>query len=270
MIRQALLVILAAATGSAALAGDPEPLTYRFDEVKSKVMRAPGGDEKKEARVEAGETAAGGDHVRTGFWAKAVLSVPERSSRFEISSSTRVRLQGDEPGVLLVLEKGKLKAIFDALTGGATVERKVAAPGAMLAVRGTRYGLEVGDDGETLLAVFEGTVEVLPTSPGLGPARVKADEFCFFGPRMAPRPQPMRERGMTEKSWGRREAGPPPGPDGRSGGPNQQGGPNQPGGGPSSRGTGPGMGPPGGPGQGPGGQSPGGPSGGGPSKPRTE
>lgn len=271
MIRKISLTLLAALTASTLSGTEPEPLTYRFDEVKSKVLRAPAADQKNEVRVEKGETAVGGDFVRTGFWASAVISVPERNARFEISSSTRARLQGDEPGVLLVLEKGKLKAIFDALTGGPAVERRVSAPGAMLAVRGTRYGVEVGDDGQTLLAVFEGTVEVIPSAPGLAPARIKADEFCFFGPRLAPRPRPMMGSGMTEKAWGRREAGPPPGgPDGRPGGQGQQGGPGQPGGGPSTRGMGPGMGPSSGPATGPGGQPGGSPAGGGPSKPREE
>jgi FecR protein len=199
MTRRLLSVVLAA---SALTATEPVALTYRFDEVKSKVLRSPGGDEKNEARVTAGDTAAPGDLIRTGVWARAVVSVPERKARFEISSYTRARLAAGEPGVLLSLEKGRLKASFEALPDGSVTERRVAAPGALLAVRGTRYGLEVDGEGRCLLAVFEGTVEVLPTIVGAAPIKVHADEFCTFGARMAPRSAPMKSMGLSERSWG--------------------------------------------------------------------
>ncbi len=246
MTGRTLLVTLIAALLSETPA---PPLAYRFDEVKSKVMRLPAGDESKAVKVTAGDPAAGGDVVTTGFWARTVIAVPERAARFELGSSARARLQGDEPGVLLVLEKGRLKAIFDALTEGPPVERRVAAPGALLAVRGTRYGLDVGEDGVTLLAVFEGTVEVLPTATGMPPVKVRASEYCTFGPRTPPMPAPMRDRGMSEKSWGRREAG-AGGPDGR-GGPGGPGGDRGTPGGPTSGGPMPGD-----PGQRPPGQPP--------------
>lgn len=223
--------LLIAALAAGVLSSAPcEALTYRFDEVKSKVTKAPGGDDAKAARVAKGDAAEGGDVVRTGFWAQTVVSVPEKKARFEIGSSAKARLEGDEPGVLLVLEKGRLKAIFDALTDGPPTERRVAAPGALLAVRGTRYGLEVGENGEALLAVFEGTVEVIPTVEGRPRVLVHADEFCTFGPKTEPRPHPMRGSGMSESSWGRRVLGGGPGDPGRGG----------PGGMP---GRGPGMGP---------------------------
>lgn len=200
MIRRILLA--AVAVSAAVSAADPATLTYRFDEVKSKVYRSPAGDEKTETRVAAGESAASGDLVRTGFWASAVLAVPERKARFEIGASSKARLAGGEPGVLLVLEKGRLKAFFEKLTEGDPGERTVAAPGALLAVRGTRYGLEVGGDGKSLLAVFEGTVEVIPTTPGLAPIQVRAGEACTFSPKTAPHSMPMRSMGMSEGSWG--------------------------------------------------------------------
>ncbi len=225
MTGKPLLAILA--MSSLAL-GPADPLTYRFDEVKSKVKKLPSGEEAKETSVAAGDTAAGGDVVKTGFWARAVVSVAGKATRFVISSSTRVRLQGEEPGVLLVLEKGRLEAFFDALTGGPPVERKIAAPGALLAVRGTRFGLETGEGGETLLVVFEGTVELTPRVTGVPPVFIKANEFCTFGPRMAPpHPMPMRGSGMSEGAWGRRqmeqgtkpgEGGRPPGPQAAPGG----------------------------------------------------
>ena len=197
-----LILPLAALAAGILAAIEPGTPAYRFDEVKSKVLRAPGGDEAAEVRVAAGDVAAAGDLVRTGFWGKAVLSVPERKARFEIGSSTRARLAAGAPGVLLTVERGRLKAFFEALTDGSADARTVAAPGALLAVRGTRYGLEVAKDGSSFLAVFEGTVEVKPTKAGAAPVLVRADEACTFGPMAAPRSTPMRSMGMSEHSWG--------------------------------------------------------------------
>jgi hypothetical protein len=142
--------------------------------------------------------------VTTGFFGRTVLAVPERAASFEVFSSSRVRLAGGEPGVLLVLEKGRIKAAFDAFTG-ASEARRVAVPGAILAVRGTRYGVEVSG-GQSVLAVFEGTVELFPegNAPSL---RVGRDEYCVFGPKTPPRKEPMGRDGMNEKSWGSRGSG---------------------------------------------------------------
>lgn len=236
-------VALLAAVGAALAAPAPRPFTYRFEEVKSRVYRSPDGDEKRERRVAAGDAADPGDLVRTGFWARTVLLVPERKSRFEIDSSTRARLARDEPGVLLALERGRLKAFFEALTGDDLEERRVAAPGALLAVRGTRYGLEVDAKGQCLLAVFEGTVEVIPAAPGVPPVSVHANELCTFSPRTAPQSMPMKLMGMSEGSWGLHHGvgGMSQGSDGRMPGTGQSGMPQQPGG--SMHGGSP-MGPP--------------------------
>lgn len=218
------------AAGLALAQGSPvEKLVYRFDEVKSRVTRAPGGDEERAVRVSAGDLAEAGDVVKTGLFGRAVLSVPERAARFEVFSSARVRLAGGEPGVLLVLESGRLKAVFDAFTGAAE-ERRVAAPGALLAVRGTRYGLEVVGKDETTLAVFEGTVEVFPAD-GSPSFRVERDEYGVFGRSTPPRKGRMGDAGMTEKSWGSRGA---TGAGGGPGGPGAQG---SPGSGPGTSGS---------------------------------
>lgn len=240
------LVALIAVVASASDAPPPS-LTYRFEEVKSKVLRAPGGDTKREEKVVVGGTAEAGDVVTTGYWARAVVAVPERGSRFEIESSSRVKLAGNEPGVLLLLERGRLKAIFEAVTG--TEPRIVATPGALLAVRGTRYGIEVDSSGNAALAVFEGKVEV--TGRGVAPPAplfVGPGELCMFGPRQPPRAEPMGPRGMNEKSWGMPKGGgregskdggrPPDGgrPADGGGDPNRPGG-KQPGGPPQQGGN---------------------------------
>ncbi len=179
----------------------PVAFTYRFDEVKHSVVRWPGGDEAKAVKAVQGMTAASGDVVKTGWWGHAVLSVPERASRFELYPSTQVRLAGGEPGVLVILDRGRLKAIFDALAGGKPVERRVAVPGALLAVRGTRYGVDVDKKGMSTLVVFKGVVEVLPRAAHAGSSFVKAGQWSVFGPSMLPKVGPMSGRGFGEKAW---------------------------------------------------------------------
>ena len=91
------------------------------------------------------------------------------------------------------------EAFFDRFTGAAE-ERRVAAPGALLVVRGTRYGVELGTNGQSTLAVFEGTVEVVPTAPGARGLLVGPGEYGVFGPKTSPRKGAMAP-GADEKSW---------------------------------------------------------------------
>ncbi len=199
--------VLAAAAAlllAAAEAPAPAPLVYTFDQVKSKVVLEHDG---ASARAHDGDTGVAGDLVRTGWFGRAVVAVPARAARFEIFSSTRARLAGTEPGVLIELERGRLKGIFNAITGAP--ERDVATPGAILAVRGTRYGVEVDRDGEAVLTVFEGTVELRPRAAGVAPILVRAGEMAHFGPAGAPRVGAM-PRGVREDDWDRGR-GPSPG-----------------------------------------------------------
>ena len=184
-----------------AMGPGPGALSYRFDEVKRSVYRSPEGDKSRELRVAKGEAAASGDLVRTGWLSQTVISVPERKARFEVFSNTQVRLAGSEPGVLVILDKGRIKAFFQALVEGSREERRVAVPGALLAVRGTRYGVEVDKDGRSTLVVFEGVVEVLRSAPNSEPIRVKAGEWSTFGPNASPKIELMRTRGFEEKTW---------------------------------------------------------------------
>jgi len=190
-----LVLVLAASAARSA-----EPLEYRFDEVKSKVVLARLADTSKEERASVGVAAGPGDEVTTGFWGHATLSVPARAARFEIGSSAQARLAGDEPGVILTIQKGRFKAWFEKLTS--SEERVVAVPGALLSVRGTRYGVEADSGGRVALAVFEGRVEVATRHPGLAPILVDAGQMCVLSPRDAPRVMPMGSMGMHEGSWG--------------------------------------------------------------------
>ena len=175
--------------------------TYRFDEVKRSVHLWPGGDQAKAVKVAQGDAAHSGDGVTTGWWSHAVISVPERSTRFELYASTQVRLATGEPGVLIALDRGRIKGIFDVLAGGRQVKRRVSVPGALLAVRGTRYGVEVDKAGTSTLAVFKGVVEVIPRAAHTGTFMVKAGEWSTFGPGLLPKVAPMPGRGFGEKAW---------------------------------------------------------------------
>lgn len=177
-----------------------EPIDYRFERVRSKVTVA---TMSAETRAAAGSVAHGGDRVRTGWFGYALLGAPRFGARFEVFAGSDVWLAGESPGVLLSLERGRLKAIFDKITG--EEPRMVQTPGALLAVRGTRYGIEVGRDGAASLVVFEGSVEVrslLRPEPLL----VRAGETCHFSTSMRPESMPM-PRGMTEEMWQRHGSG---------------------------------------------------------------
>lgn len=172
-------------------------LEYRFEEVKSKVVVEHAGSEFRAAQD---DVAVGGDVVRTGWFGRATLVVDAVASRFLVYPSTKLKLGDERPEVLVILERGKLEAIFDALTG--RDERLVVTPGAVLAVRGTRYGVEVDRSGEAVLAVFEGRVEVRPALTDLTPLLVEAGQVCRFGPRTPPR-KAAAPKDLDERSWQR-------------------------------------------------------------------
>ena len=132
--------------------------------------------EEEPVRDERPENGVAGAAGTDGWLGQLRLGESRREGRLEIVSLLRDG-DGGEPGVLLTLQKGRLVAIFEALTGAAPEERLVAAPGALLAVRGTRYGVETTSDGESVVAVFEGTVEVRSSLPGVAPIAVHAQEF---------------------------------------------------------------------------------------------
>lgn len=180
--------------------GAPRPIDYQFERVRSKVMLSSSGGE---LRAQQGTEAKSGDRIRTGWIGYAVLDAKRHAATFEIFSSSDVVLASDAPGAILSLERGRIKAIFDKITGAEP--RAVQTPGALLAVRGTRYGVEVGRDGRATLAVFEGAVEVIsPLQPES--LLVRAGEICEFGRTHAPRSMPM-PRGMNEHSWNQRGMG---------------------------------------------------------------
>lgn len=186
-----LLALLGVSTDGTAVT----PYVYRFSEVKSKVIL----DHAREStRIADGATGVAGDIVRTGWRGRAVVAVTERGSRFEIRSGSRVQLASKRPGVLVLVERGSIKAFFAKLMGDD--ERLVETPGALLAVRGTRYGLEVAADGSAAVTVFEGKVQIRPFDPKMKPLVVGPGEVGVFGPKKAPA---VVMKGMSEGAWNR-------------------------------------------------------------------
>lgn len=188
----ALLAVSVAASG----AGDG--LRYEVTAVSGKLLRI---EPEPELRLEPGVTASAGEVLRTGWWTSAELEVPERGARFWLRPRTTVRLAADSPGVLLEVERGMLRAAFGAMSGEEAAERLVATPSAVLAVRGTHYGVEVGSGGDTTVVVFEGVVEVLDIARQGPPVLVPAGQGCSIRPGKLPE-QPESHR-LTPREWDR-------------------------------------------------------------------
>jgi len=239
-MRKATFVVVAMLLiiGGASIAQEPVSLTYEVVEVKRKLLLETSDGE---LRLQIGDSASSGDALRTGWRARAELAIPERAARFHLGPSTRFRLTHDRPGVLLELERGRLRTIFGPDENGKPFpgERLVITPSAVLAVRGTEYGVEVDKNGDTSVTVFEGMVEVSDAG-GLGePVRVGAAQSCRI--RAGKAPSAPRPNNLGAKDWDRGRGGmssnqgsPPP--SSQMG--NQQGGSKNPAGAGSSSGGG--------------------------------
>lgn len=186
MKRRFLASLLALIGGSGI--GAQMPVEYRFDEVRRTVTVMHG---EKELRAAKGQQAESGDKVATGWFSYALIGSDRHRARFEIFSATSVTLAAGTPGVILTLERGRIRAAFDKIVG--SEPRTVQTPGALLAVRGTQFDVEVDRDGETTLDVFEGIVEVRSSLRQHPPLMVKAGEESSFGPRRLPDVRPMPE-----------------------------------------------------------------------------
>jgi hypothetical protein len=165
------------------------PVEYRFDEVRRTVTVMHG---EKELRAAKGQQAESGDKVETGWFSYALIGSDRHRARFELFGSTSVTLASGTPGVILTLQRGRIRAAFDKITG--SEPRTVQTPGALLAVRGTKFDVEVDHEGDTTLDVFEGIVEVrssLMQQPP--PFMVTAGQESSFGPRRPPDVRPMPE-----------------------------------------------------------------------------
>lgn len=174
----------------------PTAIDYEVVSVKRQLLLTTTAGERP---LGTGVTVHSGDELRTGSRSKAELAAPAYAARFSIEAKTRFRLTHDRPGVLLEIERGSLRAVFGKLTGDAERERLVTTPSAVLAVRGTDYGVEVEKDGDTSVVVFEGTVEVWERG-GTG-ARVRVEAGQTTRVRRGREPSSPKAHGMTSGDW---------------------------------------------------------------------
>jgi hypothetical protein len=192
-----VLIALALATLAAVSASEPPAtLEYEIIAVKRHLLLETADGERA---LEAGDRAKSGDFLRTGSRSRAELAVAEHAARFVVSSKTKFRLAHDRPGVLLEIERGSLRAIFGKLPEGDERERLVTTPSAVLAVRGTEYGVEVEKDGDTSITVFEGTVEVWDVGAIGQRMFVKAGQMTRV--KRGKEPSRPKTHGLTSHDW---------------------------------------------------------------------
>jgi hypothetical protein len=158
-----------------------QTIDYRFDDIRRTVtLKTP----TQQMAAQKGQRAASGDTVSTGWFSYALIASERYRAKFEIFASTDVKLAGGAPGVILSLERGRLRAMFDKLTGNEP--RVVQTPGALLAVRGTKYEVSVDNDGRTELRVYEGTVELRSDLHPAAPVFVHAGEASSYSRKEPP------------------------------------------------------------------------------------
>jgi hypothetical protein len=194
----ALLVVTMALLGAAPAPETDDPLDYEVVAVKRHLLLQSGGDELE---LQSGDHARSGNSLRTGSRSSADLQVSERAARFHIGTRTRFHLAHGTPGVLIEIERGSLRAVFGKLGDGDEGERLVTTPSAVLAVRGTEYGVEVEKDGDTTVVVFEGTVEIRDRAGTSDAVQVAAGQSTRI--RKGRTPTPPTAHSLSTNDWDR-------------------------------------------------------------------
>src|SRR5213075_1732365 len=108
------LIAFTAVTALTQPATRPSSIDYRFDQVKRKVTLT---TTKQQLAVAAGQHAQSGDRVETGWLSYALIASDTYRAKFEIFSSTEVQLADGTPGVLLSIDRGRIRAAFDKILG---------------------------------------------------------------------------------------------------------------------------------------------------------
>lgn len=200
-----LLALLLVSTPSIATDGvGIDSITYDVVAVDGKLFLEV---EPEAQRLDVGDQAVSGDHLRTGSSTTAAIGIPSHTTIFRLDAKTSCTLAHDRPGVLLHVEKGWIRAMFGAFTG--SDPRLVTTPSAVLAVRGTEYGLRVKKNGDTHIVVFEGVVEVSDPAGESPPIRVEAGQQSRIK-RGRPVEAPVAHR-LTPYDWDQGRSSPPPG-----------------------------------------------------------
>jgi hypothetical protein len=192
------VVVSLAALAVTAAPDSSAVLDYEVVSVERKLLLE---TEDGERAMQAGDHARSGDVLRTGSRSRAELAVSEYAARFAISAKTSFRLAHDTPGVLIEVDQGRLRAIFGKLPDGDSRERLVATPSAILAVRGTEYGIDVEKNGETKIFVFEGTVEAWERGGAGKKVRLQAGQTSRI--RKGRAPSTPKGHGVGPSDWDR-------------------------------------------------------------------
>lgn len=203
-IATVLVVALAALGATPATETETESgttIAYEVAAVKRHLLLS-GAD--GELPLSEGDQAHSGDSLRTGSRSTADLEVPDFAARFHIVAKTRFHLTHDRPGVLIDVERGSLRGVFGKLPEGDDRERLVTTPSAVLAVRGTEYGIKVEKDGDTTLMVFEGIVEVRDPLGVNEITRVQAGQSTRIKKGRAPTAPAPHGRSAADWDRGRR------------------------------------------------------------------
>lgn len=206
-----VLLLATVMTVAAATDGPKTSLDYEIQKLDGKLLLEV---EPEPRRLEIGDHASSGDRLRTKSSSQAVLFVRTHGTHFLLGPKTTCTLAHDRPGVLLHVERGRIRAIFDIFEGAEP--RLVTTPSAVLAVRGTEYGLEVKKNGDTHLVVFAGVVEVADPAGLTPPVVVEAGHQTRIRHGKAPeapsthRLQPQDwDRGRTTAAGNERGFGSP-------------------------------------------------------------
>lgn len=213
----AAVIFFAAATIAAVGGDDPQILTYEVVAVDGKLFLEA---EPEPHRLNVDDHAVSGDHLRTGSSSSAAIGVPSHTALFRLDAKTSCTLAHERPGVLLHIEKGRLRAIFGEYSG--TAPRLVTTPSAVLAVRGTEYGLRVKKNGDTNLIVFSGVVEVTDIDALGPPVRVEAGQKTRV--RFGRPPEAPKNHRMSPMDWERGWSSSPQGMSGSGFAPGSQSG----------------------------------------------
>jgi hypothetical protein len=203
-----IVLALLAASIPAIATDDPVAvsITYEVVAVDGKLLLEV---EPEPRRLNPGDRPVSGDRLRTGSSSAATLGVLSHTVVFRLDAKTSCTLAHDRPGVLLHVERGRLRAMFGSYTG--TDPRLVTTPSAVLAVRGTDYGVKVGKKGRTDIVVFEGVVEATDPAGAWPPVRIEAGERTRF--RYDRPPETPSSHRLTPHDWDRGFDQPPPGSD---------------------------------------------------------
>ncbi|MBI3296906.1 MAG: FecR domain-containing protein [Elusimicrobia bacterium] len=182
----ALLAVLLAAPAFAADDWSP-----RVTGVKGEVLIYPEGSDEG-LPAEAGTPLEDGDRVETGKGASAELAM-EPDSVVELGAKTSFTMGSTQKAdSWFSIDLGSFLGKFKSMT-----ERRftVRTPTAVCAVRGTEFGVDVDEKGETMVGVFdEGKVGVSGAGEeGAEETLLSAKSELVFKPGQRPgRPRPLR------------------------------------------------------------------------------